>query len=63
MATDDSRLAPKNIGSGCVFALVAAALVGLALIIVIWFVVARVEPDAAPDGEGPIEAAEPPVED
>ena len=63
MAGDDSRVAPRNLGSGCVFYLVAAFLAGLALVVILWFVLARVEPEAVPDGEGPIEAAEPPVPD
>ncbi|MBA3311938.1 MAG: hypothetical protein M3552_04640 [Planctomycetota bacterium] len=49
-----------DVGSSCLFWIVAAFLIGLAIAIVLWFVVARVEPEAAPDGEGPIEAAEPP---
>ncbi|HEX6985860.1 MAG TPA: hypothetical protein VF170_10800 [Planctomycetaceae bacterium] len=61
MAGDESGFAPKNVSSGCVFSLVAAALAGLAAVIILWFVVARVEPEAAPEGEGPVEAAEPPM--
>jgi hypothetical protein len=39
---------------------IGAFLIGLAIAVVIWFVVARTEPAAVPNGEGPIEAAEPP---
>ncbi len=49
-----------DVGSSCLVWVVAAFRIGLAIAVVLWFVVARVEPAAAPDGEGPIEAAEPP---
>jgi hypothetical protein len=63
MATDDSAAEPQRALSGCVFWMVAAALLTFAVVIVIWWVVSRIEPAAAPDGQGPIEAAEPPVPD
>ncbi len=49
-----------GLGSSCLLWMGGAFLIGLAITVVLWFVVARVEPAAVPDGEGPIEAAEPP---
>lgn len=59
---DDSSYQPKNITSGCIFSLVAAFLAGLAFVIIAWFFLAREEPQVVPNGEGPIEAAEPPID-
>jgi uncharacterized membrane protein len=60
MAGDGTDLAPKGVGSAILLYLIAAALAGLAIIIAVWFFVARAAPEAAPDRGGPIEAAEPP---
>lgn len=48
-----------DVGSSCLKWVVIAFLVGLAITIIVWFIVARTAPEAAPNGEGPIEAAEP----
>ena len=61
MATDSSYQ-PKNISYGCIFSMIAAFLGGLALVIVAWFFLAREAPQAVPEGQGPIEAAEPPID-
>jgi hypothetical protein len=50
----------NDVGSSCLVRVIGAFLAGLAIVIIVWFVVARTEPQAAPNGEGPIEAAEPP---
>lgn len=49
-----------DVGSSCLLWVIGAFIAGLAIVIIIWFVVARTEPELAPNGEGPIEAAEPP---
>ena len=59
MANDPSAN-PQRLMSSCLLWVMLAFLAGLAITIAVWFFVARAEPDAAPGGEGPIEAAEPP---
>jgi hypothetical protein len=48
-----------DVGSSCLKWIVIAFLIGLGITIIVWFFVARAEPEVAPNGEGPIEAAEP----
>lgn len=52
----------EHLGGRCLLYGVGAVLIGVAIMIVFWFVMARVDPAAVPRGEGPIEAAEDPLD-
>jgi hypothetical protein len=49
-----------RLGASCLTWMLVAFATGIGIAVIIWFMVARVDPAAAPNGEGPIEAAEKP---